>query len=90
MIITGDESLIEQIQNSNDSSLIQSFIIEPKDDDNEFCHSLVRKKNFFFLQEKNMLSFMCIVYKRSTSIKFEENKKWFIDLCCLWFNSTWI
>ena len=31
MIITGDESIIEQIQNSEHSSLIKSFIIEPKD-----------------------------------------------------------
>ena len=39
MIITGDESIIEQIQNSNNSALIQSIIIESKDLFNEGAES---------------------------------------------------
>jgi hypothetical protein len=39
MIITGDESIIEQIQNSDNASLIKSYIIEPKEDDNDVCYS---------------------------------------------------
>ncbi len=49
MIITGDESIIEQIQNSNNPSLIKSYIIEPKDDYNELCYSPVRNKLLFLL-----------------------------------------
>lgn len=37
MIITGDESIIEQIQNSDRSSLIKSFIVEAKDGNQQFC-----------------------------------------------------
>lgn len=48
MIITGDESIIEQIQNSNNSSsLIESYIIEPKENNTEICYSPVRKSFFF-------------------------------------------
>lgn len=43
MIITGDESIIEQIQNSNNASLITSYIIEPKENSTEICHSPVSK-----------------------------------------------
>ncbi|CAF0950003.1 unnamed protein product [Adineta ricciae] len=45
MIITGDESIIEQIQNSNNPALIQSIIIESKDlfsEDAESSYSVVR------------------------------------------------
>jgi len=51
MIITGDESIIEQIQNSKNPSLIKSYIIEPKEDDNELSCSPVRDKNFFFYKK---------------------------------------
>jgi hypothetical protein len=53
MIITGDESIIEQIQNSKNPSLIKSYIIEPKEDDNELSCSPVRDKNFFSFIKKN-------------------------------------
>jgi hypothetical protein len=43
MIITGDESIIEQIQNSNNSSLIKSYIIEPKDGEHEHSNSSVKR-----------------------------------------------
>jgi hypothetical protein len=39
MIITGDASIIEQIQNSNNSSLIKSIIIDPKDDDIDLSYA---------------------------------------------------
>ena len=51
MIITGDESIIEQIQNSKNSSLIKSFIIEPKDGDQEHCLSSV-KSSFLFIRKQ--------------------------------------
>jgi hypothetical protein len=54
MIITGDESIIEQIQNSGNSSLIKSYIIEPKEGDNELCYSPV-KKNLDFIRKKNSI-----------------------------------
>jgi hypothetical protein len=55
MIITGDESIIEQIQNSNNSSsLIKSYIIEPKENNTEICYSPVRK-SFFFVSAFDLL-----------------------------------
>ncbi|CAF2486276.1 unnamed protein product [Rotaria sp. Silwood2] len=44
MIITGDESIIEQIQNTDNLSLINSVIIESKDDDNYFPYSSFKGK----------------------------------------------
>jgi len=50
MIITGDESIIEQIQNTSNSSLIKSIIIESKEGDNnhELSYSPVIKTKSFF------------------------------------------
>jgi hypothetical protein len=86
MIITGDESIIEQIQSSNNSSLIKSIIIEPKDDGNDFSYSPVRS---LFLPNYSNL-YIYLVFKRNTIIKSKEDEKYFINLCCLWFGSTWI
>lgn len=43
MIITGDESIIEQIQNSERSSLIKSFIIEQKGGNQQICFPPIDK-----------------------------------------------
>ncbi|UJR37040.1 hypothetical protein I4U23_029745 [Adineta vaga] len=65
MIITGDESIIEQIQNSNNSSLIQSIIIESKDIDEsntELAYSLVKNDNQLSNQKKTKQgSLTCVV-----------------------------
>ena len=45
MIITGDESIIEQIQNSEISSLIRSCIIELHDDEEEPSHTTVKRNS---------------------------------------------
>lgn len=39
MIITADESIIEQIQNSTNNGLITSIVIDSTDDENEFSSS---------------------------------------------------
>ena len=43
MIITGDESVIEQIRNSQHSSLIKSCILELQNDDKEPSHTAVKR-----------------------------------------------
>ncbi len=65
MIITGDETIIEQIQNSKNSSLIKSYIIEPKDVDHEHCYSPV-KRSFFILIRQN---------KNQSIVKYRLNLK---------------
>ena len=47
MIITGDESLIEQIQNGEYSSLIKSCIVELHDDDKEPAHTSVKRNSIW-------------------------------------------
>ena len=79
MIITGDESIIEQIQSSSNSSLIKSIIIEPKEDGNDFSYSPVT--NLFSRNYSNL--YMYLVFKRNTIIKSKEDEKFCIDLCCL-------
>ncbi|CAF0770518.1 unnamed protein product [Rotaria sp. Silwood1] len=62
MIITGDESIIEQIQNSSNLSLIKSVIIESKDNDNEFPNSSLREKKQMSNQRKSKHdSLTCVV-----------------------------
>ncbi len=58
MIITGDESIIEQIQNSGNSSLIKSYIIEPKEGDNELCYSPVKTFNSFVFSYLKKIRFL--------------------------------
>ncbi|CAF1370680.1 unnamed protein product [Rotaria sordida] len=52
MIITGDESIIEQIQNNSNLSLIKSVIIESKDNDNEFSYSSLKEKKQILNQRR--------------------------------------
>jgi hypothetical protein len=60
MIITGDESIIEQIQNTSNSSLIKSIIIESKEGDNNHELSVIKTESFFNIKS-NTLSVLCTV-----------------------------
>ncbi|UJR09154.1 hypothetical protein I4U23_013402 [Adineta vaga] len=42
MIITADESVIEQIQNNNNGSLLKSIVLDSNGDDVEFSHSHIK------------------------------------------------
>jgi hypothetical protein len=51
MIISGDESIIDEIKNSKNASLCKSLILETQDEDMEFSHPEV-KINLYFLHKK--------------------------------------
>jgi len=54
MIISGDESIIDEIKNSKNASLCKSLILETQDEDMEILHPEVKigiffsVKNFFY------------------------------------------
>lgn len=41
MIITADESIIEQLQSSNNASLLKSIVLDPNDDGEDVSHALL-------------------------------------------------
>jgi hypothetical protein len=47
MIISGDESVIDEIKNSKNASLCKSLILEPQDDDMEASCSEVKLEFYF-------------------------------------------
>jgi hypothetical protein len=77
MIITGDESIIEQIQNANNSSLIKSIIIESKEDDNnrELSYSPVMKTESFFLISKTILNLFYVQFQTETQSSNQKKTK---------------
>ena len=50
MIITGDESIIEQLQNNSNVSLMKSVIFEAKDNEDELSDLIVREELFLYKQ----------------------------------------
>ncbi len=48
MIISGDESIIDEIKNSKNASLCKSLILETQDEDMEILHPEVKIGIFFF------------------------------------------
>jgi len=53
MIISGDESIIDEIKNSKNASLCKSLILETEDGDMELSCSEVKIKHYFSLEKKN-------------------------------------
>ena len=89
MIITADESLIRQIQNSSNASLFKSIIIDSKDDGGELsCASVIRKdlSRARFTEEV----FFPIEICGNTFSTSEEHQKWDFDLCGLWRSGPWL
>jgi hypothetical protein len=68
MIISGDESIIDEIKNSKNASLCKSLILETQDEDMEILHPEVKIGIFFF-----SLKFLLFIDQSST-IPSEENK----------------
>jgi len=57
MIISGDESVIDEIKNSKNASLCKSLILETEDGDMELSCSDVKIKFYFSLEKNNNISF---------------------------------
>lgn len=78
MIISGDESIIDEIKNSKNAALCKSLILESQEDDMDIMHSQV---DFSF--QKNHTSIIHILV-RTVNIKHKKIEKWHVNMCHLW------
>jgi hypothetical protein len=57
MIISGDESVIDEIQKRNQFSLCKSIILDTIDEDIQITHSKVQINFFFFIKKTNLVQY---------------------------------